>query len=64
MSLMNLYVMSDKDNRAIRNANRTTSKAASWDNFIASYDEAYSHAIDRAAQRMKNRITNKTNKTT
>ena len=63
MSLMNLYVMSDKDNRAIRNANRTTSKAASWDNFIASYDEAYSHAIDRAAQRMKNRVMNKTNKT-
>ena len=64
MSLMNLYVMSDKDNRAIRNANRTTSKAASWDNFIASYDEAYSNAIDRAAQRMKNRIKDKTNKTT
>ena len=64
MSLMNLYVMSDKDNRAIRNANRTTSKAASWDNFIASYDEAYSQAIDRAAQRMKNRVRNKTNKNT
>ena len=53
MSMMNLYVMSDKMNRAIRNANRTTSKAASWDNFIASYDEAYNHALDKAAQRMK-----------
>ena len=63
MSMMNLYVMSDKDNRAIRNANRTTSKAASWDNFIACYDEAYSHALDKAAQRMKNRISQKTNKT-
>ncbi len=52
MSLMNLYVMSDKVNRAIRNANRTTSKAASWDNFIACYDEAYKHALDMAAQRM------------
>ena len=51
MSLMNLYVMSDKVNRAIRNANRTTSKAASWDNFIVYYDEAYSHALDMAAQR-------------
>ena len=53
MSMMNLYVMSDKENRAIRNANRTTSKAASWDNFIACYDEAYSHALDMVAQRMK-----------
>jgi glycosyltransferase involved in cell wall biosynthesis len=53
MSLMNLYVMSDKVNRAIRNANRTTSKAASWDNFIAYYDQAYSHALDMASQRNK-----------
>lgn len=60
MSMMNLYVMSDKDNRAIRNANRTTSKAASWDNFIACYDEAYSQALDKTAQRMKNRKSNKT----
>ena len=59
MSMMNLYVMSDKDNRAIRNANRTTSKAASWDNFIVCYDEAYSHALDKAAQRMNNRISKK-----
>ena len=53
MSMMNLYVMSDKENRAIRNANRSTSKAASWDNFIACYDEAYSHALAMVAQRMK-----------
>ena len=53
MSLMNLYVMSEKTNRAVRNANRTTSKAASWDNFIQYYDEAYKQALDMVAQRMK-----------
>ena len=53
MSLMNLYVMGDKENRAVRNACRVTSKAASWDNFIDSYDEAYRHALDMAAQRIK-----------
>ena len=53
MSMMNLFVMSDKENRAIRNANRTTSKAASWDNFIDCYDKAYSQALDMAAQRME-----------
>ena len=52
LSMMNLYVMSDKVNRAVRNANRTTSKAASWDNFILHYDAAYRQALDRAAQRM------------
>lgn len=56
MSMMNLYVMSDKMNRAIRNANRTTSKAASWDNFIGCYDEAYSHALDKAAERNEKNI--------
>ncbi len=49
MSLMNLYVMSDKVNRAIRNANRATSKAASWDNFIKHYDEAYRQALSRVS---------------
>ena len=56
MSMMNLYVMSDKMNRAIRNANRTTSKAASWDNFIGCYDEAYSYALDKAAERNEKNI--------
>ena len=51
MSMMNLYVMSDKINRAVRNANRTTSKAASWDNFIKYYDEAYTQALSRAEER-------------
>jgi len=51
MSLMNLYVMSEKDNRAIRNANRTTSKAASWNYFIEYYDSAYEQALLCAAQR-------------
>ncbi len=49
MSLMNLYVMSDKVNRAIRNANRATSKAASWDNFIKHYDDAYRQALSRVS---------------
>ena len=52
MSMMNLYVMSDKVNRAIRNANRTTSKAASWENFIQYYDKAYSHALSLAEERL------------
>ena len=56
MSMMNLYVMSDKMNRAIRNANRTTSKAASWDNFIGCYDEAYSYALDKVAERNEKNI--------
>lgn len=56
MSMMNLYVMSDKMNRAIRNANRTTSKAASWDNFIGCYDEAYIYALDKAAERNEKNI--------
>lgn len=56
MSMMNLYVMSDKMNRAIRNANRTTSKAASWDNFIGCYDEAYTYALDKAAERNEKNI--------
>ena len=51
MSMMNLYVMSDKVNRAIRNANRATSKAASWDNFIAYYDTAYKQALKCADDR-------------
>ena len=53
MSMMNLYVMSEKDNRAIRNANRTTSKAASWDNFMECYDMAYEQALLCAAERLK-----------
>ena len=53
MSLMNLYVMSDKTYRAIRNANRTTSKAASWDNFIKYYDSAYEQALLHADERNK-----------
>ena len=52
MSMMNLYVMSDKVNRAIRNANRTTSKAASWENFIQYYDKAYNHALSLAEERL------------
>ena len=53
MSLMNLYVMSDKTYRAIRNANRRTSKAASWDNFIEYYDSAYEQALLHADERNK-----------
>ena len=53
MSMMNLYVMTEKDNRVIRNANRTTSKAASWDNFMECYDMAYEQALLCAAERLK-----------
>ena len=51
MSLMNLYVMSDKLMKQVRRGVRTTSQAASWENFIKYYDEAYARALEHAAQR-------------
>lgn len=59
MSLMNLYVMSEKVNRAIRNANRTTSKAASWDNFIEYYDKAYKQALEARCANIKSTLKHK-----
>lgn len=43
--LINLYVMEPKMMQSVRNGSRTTSKAASWDNFIKYYDEAYIAAL-------------------
>lgn len=53
MSLINLYVMNDKQMRAVRRGARATSKEASWENFIGFYDKAYEHALDQAQQRKK-----------
>ena len=53
MSLINLYVMDDKQMRAVRRGARATSKEASWENFIGFYDKAYEHALDQAQQRKK-----------
>ena len=44
--LLNLYVMEPKMMQSVRNGSRTTSKAASWDNFIKYYDEAYRQALE------------------
>ena len=43
--LINLYVMEPKMMQSVRNGSRTTSKAASWDNFIKYYDDAYEAAL-------------------
>ncbi|MBR5674022.1 MAG: glycogen/starch synthase [Muribaculaceae bacterium] len=43
--LLNLYVMEPKMMQSVRNGSRTTSKAASWENFIKYYDEAYTAAL-------------------
>ena len=43
--LINLYVMEPKMMQSVRNGSRITSKAASWDNFIKYYDEAYTAAL-------------------
>ena len=44
--LINLYMMEPKMMKTVRNGARKTSKAASWDNFINYYDNAYSQALD------------------
>ena len=43
--LINLYVMEPKMMQSVRNGSRITSKAASWENFIKYYDEAYTAAL-------------------
>lgn len=50
-SLINLYLMGRDEYRQVAKAARATSKAASWENFIASYDEAYDQALKKADQR-------------
>ncbi len=49
--LINLYMMEPKMMKTVRNGARKTSKAASWDNFINYYDNAYSQALDEARLR-------------
>ena len=49
--LINLYVMEAKMMQSVRKGARDTSKAASWENFIKYYDDAYSQALDRARLR-------------
>ena len=43
--LINLYVMESGMMKSVRKGARTTSKAASWENFINYYDEAYRMAL-------------------
>ena len=50
-SLINLYMMNAKQASSVSKGARATGKAASWDNFIKYYDEAYQQAIKQAEQR-------------
>ena len=45
--LLNLYVMEPKMMQSVRKGARDTSKAASWENFIKYYDEAYEQALEK-----------------
>ena len=44
-SLLNIYLMNDKEYSQAGKAARATSKMASWDNFIKYYDTAYEQAL-------------------
>ena len=46
--LINLYMMEPKLMKTVRKGARVTSQAASWDNFIKYYDEAYALALEQA----------------
>ena len=50
--LINLYMMEPKMMQSVRKGSRTTSKMASWENFIKYYDLAYSQAVELASDRM------------
>ena len=50
--LINLYVMEPKMMQQVRKGSRTTSKAASWENFIQYYDNAYNMALSQAEERL------------
>ena len=49
--LARLYMMGEKEAARLSRAARSTSKAASWDNFIKYYDEAYAQALSKADER-------------
>lgn len=53
-SLINLYVMDAKQVLTVRRGARSTSKVASWKNFIKYYDEAYQHAIAKRINKKNN----------
>lgn len=53
-SLINLYVMDAKQVLAVKRGARSTSKVASWENFIKYYDEAYQHAIAKRINKKNN----------
>ena len=53
--LINLYVMESGMMKAVRKGARTTSKAASWENFISYYDEAYRQALSAQDARESDR---------
>ena len=53
-SLINLYVMDAKQVLTVRRGARSTSKVASWENFIKYYDEAYQHAIAKRINKKNN----------
>ena len=52
-SLINLYLMDRRQAQAVSRNARKTSKAASWDNFIKYYDEAYRQALEQAERRQQ-----------
>ena len=51
--LINLYVMEPKLMQSVRKGARHTSKAASWENFIQHYDQAYQLALQARDSRLK-----------
>ena len=50
-SLINLYMMDEKEAQSVSKGARATSKAASWENFIPYYDNAYGMAMQKASRR-------------
>ena len=49
--LINLYMMESEMSKSVSDGARTTSKAASWENFIQYYDAAYRSALQQAEAR-------------
>ena len=47
-------MMEPKMMQQVRKGSRETSKAASWENFIQYYDEAYEQALSKAEKRENN----------
>ena len=47
-SLLNVYMSDDRRWQRIRKAARNTARAASWENFMSYYDQAYDRALEHA----------------